>query len=196
MRQALADVNDDDTIDFTVTGTIGLTNGELLVDKSITISGPGADTLAVDGNAKSRVFHIGAGETVTISSLTITNGHSTGLSPDVAGIYNDHATLTVDTCAFTGNTVDVSGDFFAGGAIFNDGLGGSATLTISSSTLNNNSSHDGGGICNAGQNDGSSITVAVSNSTLSGNLAERDGGGMESCRPLRAKIFPSRQFNL
>jgi hypothetical protein len=127
------------------------------------------------------VFHIGAGETVTISGLTITNGHSTGLSPDVggAGIYNDHATLTVDNCAFTGNTVDVSGDFSAGGAIFNDGLGGSATLTISSSTLNNNSARDGGGIYNAGQNDGS-VTVAVNNSTLSGNLAGSFGGGMES----------------
>ena len=181
LRQALVDANDGDTIDFAVTGTIGLTNGELLVDKSITISGPGADSLAVNGNANSRVFHIGPDEIVIISGLTITNGHSTGQSPDVggAGIYNDHATLTVDNCAFTGNTVDVSGDFSAGGAIFNDGLGGSATLTISSSTLNNNSARDGGGIYNAGQNDGS-VTVAVSNSTLSGNLAGSFGGGMES----------------
>jgi hypothetical protein len=42
LRQALADANDGDTIDFAVTGMIGLTSGELLVDKSITISGPGA----------------------------------------------------------------------------------------------------------------------------------------------------------
>src|SRR5438874_12754448 len=141
LRQALADANDSDTIDFTVSGTIALANGELPVDKSITISGPGADILAVDGNAKSRVFHIGAGETVTISGLTITNGHSTGLSPDVggAGIYNDHAMLTVDRCEFSRNVVDVSGDFSAGGGIFNDGLGGFATLTISNSTLDNNS---------------------------------------------------------
>src|ERR1700746_1261676 len=53
LRQALADVNDGDTINFAVTGTIGLTTGELLVDKSITISGPGAASLAVNGNAKS-----------------------------------------------------------------------------------------------------------------------------------------------
>jgi hypothetical protein len=182
LRQALADANDGDTIDFAVSGTIGLTSGELFVDKSITISGPGAKNLAVDGNAKSRVFHIGTGEIVTISDLTITNGHSTGLSPDVggAGIYNDHAMLTVDNCAFTGNTVDVSGDISAGGAIFNDGSqGGSATLTISSSTLNNNSARDGGGIYNAGYNDGG-VTVDVSNSTLSGNTAGAYGGGMES----------------
>jgi hypothetical protein len=64
LRQALVDVNDGDTIDFAVPGTIGLNNGELLVDKAITISGPGADRLAVDGNADSRVFHIGADETL------------------------------------------------------------------------------------------------------------------------------------
>ena len=34
LRQALVDANDGDTIDFAVTGTIGLTSGELLVIKS------------------------------------------------------------------------------------------------------------------------------------------------------------------
>src|SRR6266516_7647330 len=53
LRQALADANDGDTINFAVTGTIGLTSGELLVDKAITISGPGAENFAVNGNAKS-----------------------------------------------------------------------------------------------------------------------------------------------
>src|SRR5881394_2164860 len=74
LRQALADANDGDTIEFAVSGTIGLTSGELLVAKSITISGPGAENLAVNGNAKITVFHIVPGETVTISDLTITNG--------------------------------------------------------------------------------------------------------------------------
>src|SRR6266568_6385825 len=60
LRDALAVANDGDEITFAIIGTITLTSGELLVDKSITISGPGADNLAVDGDAKSRVFHIGA----------------------------------------------------------------------------------------------------------------------------------------
>src|SRR5215469_7196140 len=45
LRQALADANNGDTINFAVTGTIGLTSGELLVTRSITISGPGAENL-------------------------------------------------------------------------------------------------------------------------------------------------------
>src|SRR6266511_885838 len=57
LRQALIDASDGDTITFAVSGTIVLTSGELLVDKSITIPGPGAGRLAVDGNATSRVFH-------------------------------------------------------------------------------------------------------------------------------------------
>ena len=81
-RQALADANDGDTINFAVTGTIGLTSGELLVDKSVTISGPAAASLAVDGNSNSRVFHIAAGTTVTTSGLTISHGNATGSYPD------------------------------------------------------------------------------------------------------------------
>src|SRR5690349_3032166 len=40
LRQALADANNGDTINFAVTGTIQLTSGELVIDNSITISGP------------------------------------------------------------------------------------------------------------------------------------------------------------
>src|SRR4051812_26014553 len=57
LRQALADANDSDTINFAVSGTISLTSSELLVNTSLTISGPGAGVLTVDGNATYRVFH-------------------------------------------------------------------------------------------------------------------------------------------
>src|SRR5262249_4909244 len=92
LRQALSIANDGDTIDFAVTGTITLTTGELLVNDSITISGPGAVNLAVDGNTDSRVFHVAPGKTVTFSALTITHGNANGKSfPDDSGggVYND-----------------------------------------------------------------------------------------------------------
>ncbi len=78
LRDALAAGNDGDTIDFgaAVTGTITLTSGELVVNDSITISGPGADVLSVNGNAASRVFHVASGKIVSISGLTITNGNA------------------------------------------------------------------------------------------------------------------------
>src|SRR5207244_5317591 len=75
LRQALADANNGDTIDaMGISGVITLTSGQLLVDKSVTINGAGADSLAVDGNAISRVLQIGSGGTVAISDLTIRNG--------------------------------------------------------------------------------------------------------------------------
>src|SRR5437870_11138631 len=77
LRQALADANNNDTIDATgISGVITLTTGQLLVDKSVTINGAGADLLAVDGNAAGRVFFITLGETVTISGFTIRNGNA------------------------------------------------------------------------------------------------------------------------
>src|SRR6516225_602776 len=88
LRAAIDSAQDGDTISFdvSVTGTITLTSGELLVNKSVTISGPGANMLAVDANHTSRVLHIASGKDVTISRLTVTNG----LPPDYlgGGIYN------------------------------------------------------------------------------------------------------------
>src|SRR5438067_12755232 len=76
LRQALADVNDGDTINFAVTGTIGLTSGELLVDKAITISGPGPNMLTVSrsSNTQFRICHVMPGHTVTIQGLTVSGG--------------------------------------------------------------------------------------------------------------------------
>jgi len=101
LRQALANANDGDTINFAATGTIGLTSGELLVDKNVTISGPGTATLAVDGNFASRVFHIGSGKTVSISGLTVTHGNVA--SGNGGGILNDHAILALLNSTVNGN---------------------------------------------------------------------------------------------
>jgi len=168
LRAALANANDGDRIYFlpSLNGqTITLTSGELLVNKSVTITGPGADQLSISGNDANRVFHISSGKNVTISGLTITHGFP---APDfkAGGIYNDHATLTLSNCTVTNNSTVFLG---SGGGIFNDG----GTLTVSKCTISDNSAFPGagGGIYNwAG-------TVAISNSTISGNLAGYDGGG-------------------
>jgi len=166
LRQALADANDGDTIDVTVIGAIALTSGELLVDKSVTIFGPGAATLAVNGNAMSRVFHIASGKTVSISGLTLTNGAAT--SENGGGILNDHAILTMDGCAVLNSGSNL------GGGIYNDGSGGRAALTIINTTVTNNGvgfadffppGSEGGGVYN-----GVGIMM-ITNSSVSGNFA-------------------------
>ncbi len=120
LRDALASATDGDTIDASsVTGTILLTNGELLVSNSVDIIGPDPDLLAVNGNAATRVFHIGPNTVVNISSLTITNGAV--LDGTGGGIYNDHATLTVSNCTVSGN---------AANSAFGAGRAGSTTTAI------------------------------------------------------------------
>jgi hypothetical protein len=181
LRQTLAIANDGDTITFAVSGSIMLTTGELLVDKSITISGPGAANLAVDGNARSRVFHVGSGTTVTISGLTIRNGRVTGNFPagSGGGIYSFQATLTLNDCAIRGNSAPY------GGGVTNDAYsdeeGGSwAVLTISNSTLSGNSAgYDGGGVFStSGRWTGAVLTI--NNSTFSMNSAGYHGGGIDN----------------
>jgi hypothetical protein len=154
LRQALMDSNDGDIIDATgVSGVITLALGELLVQKSVTINGAGADVLAVEGNTNIRVFQIGADETVTISDLTIRNGQG----DFGGGILNGAASaLTITNSTLSGNF----GAF--GGAAYNEG-----TLSIVNSTVSGNTSNEGGGIYNAS-------TLTITNSTLSGNSA---GGG-------------------
>jgi hypothetical protein len=186
LRQALVDANNGDTINFasSLNGhRITLTSGQLNVSKDVTISGLGANNLAVDGNGQSRVFYINPGKTVTINGLTIENGYSGDAG---GGIDNDHATLTVSNSSVSDNqgggiwnfvgalTVrdcTVSGN--SGGAIFNLGRGGTAKLTISNCTVSGNSADfGGGGIVNDGFNGGA--TATMTNCTVSGNF----GGGI------------------
>jgi hypothetical protein len=156
--------NDGDAITIAVTGSIVLTTGELLVNKSIAISGPRVGNLVVDGNASSRVFHIASDQSVSIAGLTVRNGIAT--TNDGGGIYNDHAALTLNDCTITDNV----GGF--GGGIYNDGsLHGSATLEINNCTINGNSAtHTGGGIYNNGSSNGIA-SLTISSSTLSDNSA-------------------------
>ena len=181
LRQALIMANDGDAITFAVSGSIILTTGELLVDKSISISGPGAGNLVVDGNANGRVFHIGSGTTVTISGLTIRNGMVTGNFPGGSGggIYSFQATLTLNDCAISGNSAPYGGGVT--NDAYNDEKGGSwAVLTISNSSLSGNSAgYDGGGVFNtSGRWTGAVLTI--NNSTFSMNSAGYYGGGIDN----------------
>ncbi len=170
LRQAISDAQSGDTIDFNLPGcpcTITLTTGELLIDKDLTITGPGALSLTISGNNASRVFVVGTGVLVAISNLTMSNGSSSGLG---GSIFNT-GTLTITNSTLSGNSV--SGISGLGGGIYNNN---GSTLTITNSTLSDNSvsgstSGLGGGIYNSG-------TLTITNSTLSDNSATTSGGGI------------------
>ena len=162
LRDAIANVCAGGTINFdpALNGqTITLTSGELLIDKNLTIQGPGADQLTVMRSTAGstpdfRIFAIIPGQTVGISGLTINNGKTTG---DGAGINNQGA-LSLSNCAVTANQSDASG-----GGVSNDSGG---TLVITASTISGNTgTAAGGGIANGG-------TLTLINSTISGNTGD------------------------
>src|SRR5947208_5041623 len=76
LRQAISDSSSGDTIDFDSSVNGQTISGGLGIYKNLTITGPGANLLAINGNAASGVFNIGDRITVTISGLTITNGNA------------------------------------------------------------------------------------------------------------------------
>lgn len=176
LRAALAASANGDNIGFSVTGTILLTSGELVVNKNVAISGPGAANLAVNGNYTNRVFHITNGVSVSISGLTITNGN-VPLQPGTfffgGGIMNDHSTLALSNCAVNGNSA-----FSGGGGICNQAYLGSASLSIFNCTLSGNTGPSGGAIYNYAP--GGTGVVQIISSTLAGNSGPNTGGAINN----------------
>jgi hypothetical protein len=180
LRYDIAHAASGDTIEMspTLTAPIVLTQGELLLKRSLTIEGQANQPETISGNNSSRVFEVAARVSVTLMDLDITagNGLANGSSSNNGyggGILN-FGTLTVSNCTLSGNSVTYANAVSQGGAIYNTG-----TLTVSNCTLSGNSAAggsggiaDGGGIANIGG------TVTVSNSILSGNSAAYAGGGI------------------
>ena len=144
--------------------TILLTNGELVVNKSLTID---ASTLpngiTINGNAASRIFNVASSSTDVLIGLTITNGYASGSSPaDRGGGIFNQGTLTVNRCIISGNGASY------GGGIYND----SGTLTVNQGTIASNSGTAyGGGIYNHPG------TMTVNQSTIASNSCIQYGGG-------------------
>ncbi len=144
LRQAIQSAASGDTIDFSVTGTITLISGELLVTNNLTFTGPIGVILAINGNTNSRVFDISSNATVNMSDLTIRNGNA-GDGPvgggSGGGLVN-RGRLTMTRCTVSGNTAGSStgsGAGGAGGGIYNLG-----TLTVTTCTICSNAAGNGG----------------------------------------------------
>jgi hypothetical protein len=104
----------------------------VVTSEDLKINGPGADKLTVSGGNLSRVFTVEAGETMSISGLTIAGGNA---GTGNGGGIDNFGTLTVSDSVFTGNSA------FNGGGLANEG-GGTATVSGSTFTGNSASNND------------------------------------------------------
>jgi hypothetical protein len=167
LRHAISfDASPGDTINFapSVT-TVTLTSGELVIDKNLTITGPGANRLTVQVSAnESRIFHISSSTvTVSISGITISNGFAQD-GPGGGGI-RSAAVLTLTDCTISGSS---SGSPFGGGLGGGGVLNDHGTMTITGCTISNNSELNGkggGGLLNENG------TMTITGCTISNNSA-------------------------
>lgn len=181
LREAIADAQVGDTIDFTLSlpNIITLTydgGGELMINKNIHILGPGADQLTISAGFTDpemnpwdgfRVFHIFNDYwpmEATISGLTIQDGRA----PEGGGIYVDQVTtLSLSDCVIGPNNIVA----VAGGGIAID----YAEVNMENCTVTGNEG--------TGTVGGAGVyvrygTLNATNSTITGNITNNYGGGL------------------
>jgi hypothetical protein len=152
-----------------LSGSINLASELPTITSPITITGPGAGTLTINGGGSTRpgggsqILDIGIGLTTSeISGLKLTGGDGTGagLHGNAGAIYAG-SPLTVDRVVVSGNQDDVGGG----------GITAFQALTINDSTISGNSAPYGGGITV------DDAPLSISGSTIADNTATSYVGG-------------------
>jgi len=148
----------DDTIVFSVIGTISLRTTLPAIVNTLTLQGPSANppAITISGVDTTQVTVVNNGAILDLSYLTIEGAAFNG-------IFNE-GTLTVTNSTIADNGFAVLFGVVNGG-IFNEG-----TLTVTNSTFSGNRAFVGGGI------DNESGAVMVTNSNFTSNEAAEGGG--------------------
>lgn len=170
---ALANADPGATVVFGpgVSGVIALQGSELDIAASMTIIGPGAGVVGVDGGAAVRLLNITSPSAhVGISGLTLADGSAFNDPNAVTdgaggGVYNA-GTLTLTGCTFGGNTASY------GGGVYNVGA-----LALTGCTLSDNVANGaGGGVYNGGVMTLTGCTVSISSAFYASGVY--NGGAM------------------
>ncbi len=187
-----------DVIRFSVQGTIFVdpaNKGPLpAIEGDLTIEGPGADLLTIDGNGLARVLTVAPGASLTLIGVTIAGGLAPagevggGLQILAGGdvtlrdcVFDANAasgggavsvtqgTLRVERCTFVGNDA-TGGATGAGGAIRND----RGQLAIVNSTFSDNTAGAGAG--GAVSTLGAGASTRIHSSSFVANATTGNGG--------------------
>jgi fibronectin-binding autotransporter adhesin len=167
LQQAIIDANaavGADTINFSVSGMIPAwsTLPPITDPAGLTIDGAG-QTVTISGMDVTNVLYVDLGASLTLNNLTISNGANDSAPYSYGGgIHNYGGTVTITNSTFSGNSA------YSGGGVFNY----SGMVTIKNSTFSGNSTTggQGGGIFNYYG------TITITNSTFSGNSVYSGGG--------------------
>jgi uncharacterized repeat protein (TIGR03803 family) len=191
LRTVIAGASAGDTINFSVGlgPTITLTSGEILINKNLTITGPGSTNLTVSGNSSSRIFFISTG-TVSITGLTLAdglaqggNGGNTNLGGGGGGaagmggaVYINNANVTLTDVTFNDNqAIGGSGGTSSSGS--NLGGGGGGGIATRAAGNGGAGAAAAGGAGGSGGNLGGVGGVAGSSAPSSGGNGGQGAGG-------------------
>jgi len=176
LRAVIASANSGDEIVFDVPlpGTISL-NSEIPVNPILTITGPGADLLTLDGGGVTRIFNINDTIDVTISGLRFFRGFSSEGGGAIKTLADN---LIINDCVFESNEVSCTGQDCEtfGGAIWNVA---SSLLQINNTGFFSNRANCTMTGCqtfgSAVQNVSGSFTAEITGCTFESNEAECTG---------------------
>lgn len=123
LRNAIASATAGDTITFDSTlanQVILLTNGQLTIDKNLTIDGANAPKLTVKSSGDSRIFRISDSANFTLKNLILTGGKLSGTDPDnfedSAGgaiLIGGDSQTAIENCTFEGNSAGIGGAIYS-----------------------------------------------------------------------------------
>ncbi|MHB8646798.1 MAG: hypothetical protein ACYDAR_13490 [Thermomicrobiales bacterium] len=183
LRDAIAAAAANDVVTF-IGGlfgpiTLNQTAGTLVLGRNITIVGPGASILQIDGGCMGcdptgtpaggvTVFSVSTGVTAQISGLTIQHGNDTHLncganSESCGGGIFSRGTLMVTDSVLSANAV--RGSIASGGGLYV--LSGPQTTLTNTTFINNTAVYNGGGI----ESNSSGGTLTITHCTFLNNIA-------------------------
>ena len=176
LREALSIIADGGAVTFDpglAGGTLTLTSGPLVLDRSVTVDASVAAPVTISGAGSSRVVEVVAGAVVSMNDLVVRDGVA---GPIGGGVLNN-GELSLDRVMVTANTENSAGaaDFaFGGGGIYN---GDGATLNLTDSSVSDNATlnQPGGGVYGFFNS-----TINVTRSTINGNVGADVGGGLRT----------------
>ncbi|MEM6848090.1 MAG: cadherin repeat domain-containing protein [Pseudomonadota bacterium] len=173
LREAIAFANsqagtDAITFDSGLSGTLRLTQGELVITDAVSIDGGGRITITGDA----------ANDDVTdMNDITDVSASVAGLLDDNSRVFN----ITSASAATTLSGLTITGGHIPNGGMAGAGGGGGvlsrADVTLVDSLVAGNSVF-GTPVSGTGGGGVSGSTVTLTNTTVSGNIAEASGGGV------------------
>jgi CSLREA domain-containing protein len=165
LREAVAAAGSGDLVQFSAlfnsAQSITLTAGEILINKNLTVQGPGADKLILSGNNASRLFRVAIGSTLSLNGLALRDGRA----GDVGGAVVSDGNLFLRGVEVSNSTAAAG---FSGGGLYIAGGAG----VISASSIHDNRAGSGAGV------EVINADATIDNSTIAANTAGSEGGGV------------------